>query len=129
MGKVQENLLVRLAAWVLFLLAVWGCAVSGQKMILALSCANDSAPQDTGRFSRVLSDCVGRVRTYVNYQNALAGILDFETEQIYRSEIKQTEEKLDRGNTNFRYEVFSENGSEVIATNLDESLGPLEQQV
>lgn len=129
MRKVQENLLIRLAAWVLFLLAVWGCAVSGQKMILALSCANDSIPQDTGRFSRVLDDYVGRVRVYVDSQNALRGELDFETEQVYRSEVKQTEEKLDRTNTNFRYQVFSENGSEVIASNLDESLGTLEQQV
>lgn len=129
MRKVQENLLIRLAAWVLFLLAVWGCAVSGQKMILALSCANDSIPQDTGRFSRVLDDYVGRVRVYVDSQNALRGELDFETEQVYRSEVKQTEEKLDRANTNFRYQVFSENGSEVIASNLDESLGTLEQQV
>lgn len=129
MRKVQENLLIRLAAWVLFLLAVWGCAVSGQKMILALSCANDSIPQDTGRFSRVLDDYVGRVRVYVDSQNALRGELDFETEQVYRSEVKQTEEKLDRTNTNFRYQFFSENGSEVIASNLDESLGTLEQQV
>ena len=129
MRKVQENLLIRLATWVLFLLAVWGCAVSGQKMILALSCANDSIPQDTGRFSRVLDDYVGRVRVYVDSQNALRGELDFETEQVYRSEVKQTEEKLDRANTNFRYQVFSENGSEVIASNLDESLGTLEQQV
>ena len=129
MRKVQENLLIRLAAWVLFLAAVWGCAVCGQKTILALSCANDSMPQDTGRYSRVLNDYVGRVKVYVDYQNALTGILDFETERIYRSEAKQTEEKLDRANTNFRYQVFSANGSEVIASNLDESLGPLEQQV
>ena len=27
MRKLQENLLIRLAAWVLFLVAVWGCAV------------------------------------------------------------------------------------------------------
>ena len=58
--------------------------MSGQKMILALSCANDSIPQDTGRFSRVLDDYVGRVKVYVDYQNALTGVLDFETEQVYR---------------------------------------------
>lgn len=50
MRKLQENLLIRLAAWVLFLVAVWGCAVFGQKTILGLSCVNDSVPQDTGRF-------------------------------------------------------------------------------
>lgn len=129
MRKAQENLLIRLVAWVLFLVAVWGCAVFGQKTIIALSCANDSIPQDTGRFSRVLDDYVGRVRVYVDYQNALRGELDFATEQVYRSEMKQTEEKLDRTNTNFRYQFFSANGSEVIASNLDESLGTLEQQV
>ena len=106
MRKAQENLLIRLVAWVLFLVAVWGCAVFGQKTIIALSCANDSIPQDTGRFSRVLDDYVGRVRVYVDYQNALRGELDFATEQVYRSEMKQTEEKLDRTNTNFPLPVF-----------------------
>lgn len=129
MRKVQENLLIRLAAWVLFLVAVWGCAVFGQKTIVALSCVNDSAPEDTGRFSRVLDDYVGRVKTYVDYQNALTGVLDFETEQVYRSEVKRTEEKLDRSNTNFRYQFLTEDGTQVIYTNLDESVGTLEQQV
>ena len=73
----------------LFLVAVWGCAVFGQKTILGLSCVNDSIPQDTGRFSRVLDDYIGRVKVYVDSQNALTGVLDFETEQIYRSEVKQ----------------------------------------
>ena len=101
MRKLQENLLIRLAAWVLFLVAVWGCAVFGQKTILGLSCVNDSIPQDTGRFSRVLDDYIGRVKVYVDSQNALTGALDFETEQIYRSEVKQKEEELNRSNTNF----------------------------
>lgn len=129
MRRVQENLLVRLAAWVLFLGAVWGCAVFGQKTIVALSCVNDSAPEDTGRFSRVLDDYVGRVKVYVDYQNALTGVLDFETEQVYRSEVKRIEEKLDRSNTNFRYQFLTEDGTQVMYTNLDESVGTLEQQV
>ena len=129
MRKLQENLLIRLAAWVLFLLAVWGCAVFGQKTILGLSCVNDSIPQDTGRFSRVLDDYIGRVKVYVDSQNALTGALDFETEQIYRSEVKQKEEELNRSNTNFRYQFLTKDGSQVIYTNLDESAGTLEQQV
>jgi len=127
--KLQENLLIRLAAWVLFLVAVWGCAVFGQKTILGLSCVNDSIPQDTGRFSRVLDDYIGRVKVYVDSQNALTGALDFETEQIYRSEVKQKEEELNRSNTNFRYQFLTKDGSQVIYTNLDESAGTLEQQV
>ena len=129
MRKVQENLLIRLAAWVLFLLAVWGCAVFGQKTIIALSCVNDSAPEDTGRFSRVLDDYVGRVKVYVDYQNALTGVLDFETEQVYRSEVKQKDNELDPSNTNFRYQFLEKDGTQVIYTNLDESVGTLEQQV
>ena len=129
MRKLQENLLIRLAAWVLFLVAVWGCAVFGQKTILGLSCVNDSIPQDTGRFSRVLDDYIGRVKVYVDSQNALTGALDFETEQIYRSEVKQKEEELNRSNTNFRYQFLTKDGSQVIYTNLDESAGTLEQQV
>lgn len=129
MRKVQENLLIRLAAWVLFLLAVWGCAVFGQKTIIALSCVNDSAPEDTGRFSRVLDDYVGRVKVYVDYQSALTGVLDFETEQVYRSEVKQKDNELDPSNTNFRYQFLEKDGTQVIYTNLDESVGTLEQQV
>ena len=129
MRKVQENLLIRLAAWVLFLVAVWGCAVFGQKTIIALSCVNDSAPEDTGRFSRVLDDYVGRVKVYVDYQNALTGVLDFETEQVYRSEVKQKDNELDPSNTNFRYQFLEKDGTQVIYTNLDESVGTLEQQV
>ena len=129
MRKLQENLLIRLAAWVLFLVAVWGCAVFGQKTILGLSCVNDSIPQDTGRFSRVLDDYIGQVKVYVDSQNALTGALDFETEQIYRSEVKQKEEELNRSNTNFRYQFLTKDGSQVIYTNLDESAGTLEQQV
>jgi signal transduction histidine kinase len=127
--KAQENLLIRLAAWVLFLVAVWGCAVFGQKTIIALSCVNDSAPEDTGRFSRVLDDYVGRVKVYVDYQNALTGVLDFETEQVYRSEVKQKDNELDPSNTNFRYQFLEKDGTQVIYTNLDESVGTLEQQV
>mgnify|MGYP001496266304 CR=1 FL=1 len=129
MRKAQENLLIRLAAWVLFLVAVWGCAVFGQKTIIALSCVNDSAPEDTGRFSRVLDDYVGRVKVYVDYQNALTGVLDFETEQVYRSEVKQKDNELDPSNTNFRYQFLEKDGTQVIYTNLDESVGTLEQQV
>ena len=129
MRKVQENLLIRLAAWVLFLVAVWGCAVFGQKTIIALSCVNDSAPEDTGRFSRVLDDYVGRVKVYVDYQDALTGVLDFETEQVYRSEVKQKDNELDPSNTNFRYQFLEKDGTQVIYTNLDESVGTLEQQV
>ncbi len=129
MRKVQENLLIRLAAWVLFLVAVWGCAVFGQKTIIALSCVNNSAPEDTGRFSRVLDDYVGRVKVYVDYQNALTGVLDFETEQVYRSEVKQKDNELDPSNTNFRYQFLEKDGTQVIYTNLDESVGTLEQQV
>ena len=54
MGKVQENLLIRLAAWVLFFGAVWGCAMFGQQTILSLLCANYAAPEDSGYFSRIL---------------------------------------------------------------------------
>ena len=65
MRKAQENLLIRLAAWVLFLVAVWGCAVFGQKTILGLSCVNDSIPREYGNDFRVLDDYIGRVKVYV----------------------------------------------------------------
>lgn len=129
MRKVQENLLIRLAAWVLFLLAVWGCAVFGQHTMLALSCSNFSSAQDTGYYSRMLREYTSRARTYGSYQKGLAGEMDFAAEQSSQSEAAQAEERLNPNQTNFRYQFFSEDGSEVIASNLDESLGSLEQQV
>lgn len=129
MRRVQENLLVRLAAWVLFLGAVWGCAVFGQHTILALSCSNSSSVQDTEYYSRMLREYTSRARAYGSYQKGLTGEMDFAAEQASQSEAAQAEERLNPNQTNFRYQFFSEDGSQLIASNLDEGLGPLDQQV
>lgn len=128
MEKVQENLLVRLAAWVLFFGAVWGCAMFGQQTIMALLCANYSAPEDTGYFSRMMEWSRQEALNYANYQTQLQEGVSFADEQEYRSQVQLLEEQLDASKTNFRYQILSEDGNQVLYGNLAEG-STMEQQV
>lgn len=128
MAKVQENLLVRLAAWVLFFGAVWGCAMFGQQTILALLCANNSTPEETGYFSRMLEWSRQEALDYADYQTRLKEGVSFADEQQYLSQAQQLEAQLDGSKTNFRYQILSEDGSQVFYGNVDEG-STIEQQV
>ena len=128
MGKVQENLLIRLAAWVLFFGAVWGCAIFGQQTILSLLCANYAAPEDSGYFSRILEWSRREALDYADYQTRLQEGVSFAEGQQYLAQAQQLEEQLDVGKTNFRYQILAEDGSQMLYSNfsLEDNI---EQQV
>ena len=128
MGKVQENLLIRLAAWVLFFGAVWGCAMFGQQTILSLLCANYAAPEDSGYFSRILEWSRREALDYADYQTRLQEGVSFAEGQQYLAQAQQLEEQLDVGKTNFRYQILAEDGSQMLYSNfsLEDNI---EQQV
>ena len=128
MGKVQENLLVRLAAWVLFFGAVWGCAMFGQQTVLALLCANYSTPENSGYFSQMLEWGRREALEYADRQNRLQEGVDLGEEPQYLSQVQQLEEQLDGGKTNFRYQLLSTDGSQILYSNLAEG-SSIEQQV
>ena len=129
MGKVQENLLVRLAAWVLFLGAVWGCAMFGQQTIMAMLCTNYSAPEDTGYFSRIMELSRREALDYADYQTRLQEGVSFAEGQQYLSQAQQLEEQLDAGKTNFRYQILAEDGSQMLYSNFSLEENVIEQQV
>lgn len=129
MQKLQENLLARFAAWMLFLLAVWGCAVFGQHTLVALSCVNAGSVQNVGAYSRQLEQYTYWATYYGAYLSRPTQETDFAAAQAWQSEAAQAKQKLDRNQTNFRYQLFSADGKGLLASNLDDSLGTLEQQV
>ncbi len=130
MRALRDNLALRAAAWVLFVAAVCGAAFFGQKCLFALAYTWNGDWTTTYAFERMLMDREGQVRDYLQYQVDLnAGELDFLDREQYSTWLEGTQAALAPENTNFRYEILSEDGSEVILTNGSETDGSLEEQV
>ena len=130
MRKLQNNLPIRTAAWVLFLAAVCAALFFGQKLLFAYCYTWSGDWSTTAAFDRLLTDRTYQVWDYLEYQAELEqGGLDYVDREQTETLFSATREALSPQNTNFRYQMLQKDGSSVLDSNLEDLETPLVEQV
>ena len=98
MRKLRNSLPIRVGAWLLFLVMVSGAAFFGLQCVRGIQYQGADDARETGVFSQMVEEREQQV-------------------------LEQLGEQLDPGQTNFRYQVLSADGSQVLLGNLEEQSG------
>ena len=122
MGRLRENLAARCAAWVLFGVSVLAALFFGQQFLFSCWFSWSGSWTTTAAFQNLLTDRAQQVRDYVQYQRDLEeGGLDYVEREQTATLLSAVQEALSPERTNFRYQVLSLDGSEVLDSNLEDS--------
>ena len=130
MRAFRDNPALRAAAWLLLLLSLCAGAFFGQQALFAAAYTWNGDWTTTAAYDQLLTGRVYQVRDYLQCQADLEQPdLSYVEREQSRSVLEGTQAALSPEHTSFRYEVLSDNGSEVIFSNLEAGKGSLEEQV
>lgn len=124
MRKLRNSLPIRVGAWLLFLVMVSGAAFFGLQCVRGIQYQGADDARETGVFSQMVEEREQQVLELLSCQLRLKdNTLDYVARQTCQERLEQLGEQLDPGQTNFRYQVLSADGSQVLLGNLEEQSG------
>ena len=130
MKRLRDNRTLRPAAWVLFAAAVCAALLLGQQFLFALWYTQFGDWTTTWAFDTNLNQRAYQVQDYVQLQTDLdSGSLDYVEREQTVTLLAATREALSPERTNFRYQILSADGAQVLDTNLQDSSQSFETQV
>jgi len=122
--KLRNSLPIRVGAWLLFLVMVSGAAFFGLQCVRGIQYQGADDARETGVFSQMVEEREQQVLELLSCQLRLKdNTLDYVARQTCQERLEQLGEQLDPGQTNFRYQVLSADGSQVLLGNLEEQSG------
>ena len=130
MKRLRDNRTLRPAGWVLFAAAVCAALLLGQQFLFALWYTQFGDWTTTWAFDTNLNQRAYQVQDYVQLQTDLdSGSLDYVEREQTVTLLAATREALSPERTNFRYQILSADGAQVLDTNLQDSSQSFETQV
>ena len=130
MKRLRDNRTLRPAAWALFAAAVCAALLLGQQFLFALWYTQFGDWTTTWAFDTNLNQRTYQVQDYVQLQTDLdSGSLDYVEREQTVTLLAATREALSPERTNFRYQILSADGAQVLDTNLQDSSQSFETQV
>lgn len=130
MKRLRDNRTLRPAGWVLFAAAVCAALLLGQQFLFALWYTQFGDWTTTWAFDTNLNQRAYQVQDYVQLQADLdSGSLDYVEREQTVTLLAATREALSPERTNFRYQILSADGAQVLDTNLQDSSQSFETQV
>ncbi len=129
MKQLQENLGVRVAAWVLLVCAVFGAVYYGVRCLMLLPFVEAESVEYTTPYHQMLMERENSLLSYAQYSLALEQETSFMEQQRYQNLINQINQSMAAENTNFRFQVYTQDGKVVLYENLGETQRTLEDQV
>lgn len=130
MKRLRDNRTLRPAAWALFAAAVCAALLLGQQFLFALWYTQFGDWTTTWAFDTNLNQRTYQVQDYVQLQTDLdSGSLDYVEREQTVTLLAATREALSPERTNFRYQILSADGTQVLDTNLQDSSQSFETQV
>ena len=130
MKRLRDNRTLRPAAWALFAAAVCAALLLGQQFLFALWYTQFGDWTTTWAFDTNLNQRAYQVQDYVQLQADLdSGSLDYVEREQTVTLLAATREALSPERTNFRYQILSADGAQVLDTNLQDSSQSFETQV
>ena len=130
MKRLRDNRTLRPAAWALFAAAVYAALLLGQQFLFALWYTQFGDWTTTWAFDTNLNQRTYQVQDYVQLQTDLdSGSLDYVEREQTVTLLAATREALSPERTNFRYQILSADGAQVLDTNLQDSSQSFETQV
>ena len=130
MRAFRDNPALRAAAWLLLLASLCAGAFFGQQALFAAAYTWNGDWTTTTAFEHMRVERNFQVRDCLQYMADLEQPnLNYVEREQYASWLEGTRAALSPEHTNFRYEVLSDDGSEVSFSNLEEDKGSLEEQV
>lgn len=130
MRAFRDNPALRAAAWLLLLASLCAGAFFGQQALFAAAYTWNGDWTTTTAFEHMRVERNFQVRDCLQYMADLEQPdLNYVEREQYTSWLEGTRAALSPEHTNFRYEVLSDDGSEVSFSNLEADKGSLEEQV
>ena len=130
MKQLRDSLPARIAAWLLLLASLCAGAFFGQQALFAAAYTWNGDWTTTTAFAHRLEDRKSQVWDCLQYTVVLKGDgLNYVEREQYASWLEGTQAALSPEHTNFRFQVLSDDGSEVSFSNLEADKGSLEEQV
>lgn len=129
MKQLQENLGVRVAAWVLLVCAVFGAVYYGVRCLMLLPFVEAESVEYTTPYHQMLMERENSLLSYAQYSLALEQETSFMEQQRLQNLINQINQSMAAENTNFRFQVYTQDGKVVLYENLGETQRTLEDQV
>ena len=129
MKQLQENLGVRVAAWVLLVCAVFGAVYYGVRCLMLLPFVEAESVEYTTPYHQMLMERENSLLSYAQYSLALEQETSFMEQQRFQTLINQINQSMAAENTNFRFQVYTQDGKVVLYENLGETQRTLEDQV
>ena len=124
MKKLRDSLSVRAGAWVLFLAMVSGAVFFGLQCMRGIQYQGADDARETGTFVQMLEEREQQVLELLLCQLQLKDdALDYVERQTCREQLEQLGEQLDPEQTNFRYQILSADGNQVLLGNLEGDSG------
>ena len=124
MKKLRDSLSVRAGAWVLFLAMVSGAVFFGLQCVRGIQYQGADDARETGTFVQMLEEREQQVLELLLCQLQLKDdALDYVERQTCREQLEQLGEQLDPEQTNFRYQILSADGNQVLLGNLEGDSG------
>ena len=103
---------------------VSGAAFFGLQCVRGIQYQGADDARETGVFSQMVEEREQQVLELLSCQLQLKdNTLDYVARQTCQERLEQLGEQLDPGQTNFRYQVLSADGSQVLLGNLEEQSG------
>ena len=110
MKQLQENLGVRVAAWVLLVCAVFGAVYYGVRCLMLLPFVEAESVEYTTPYHQMLMERENSLLSYAQYSLALEQETSFMEQQRYQNLINQINQSMAAENTNFRFQVYTQDG-------------------
>ena len=124
MRKLRNSLPIRVGAWLLFLVMVSGAVFFGLQCVRGIQCQGADDARETSVFSQMVEEREQQVLELLSCQLQLKdNTLDYVARQTCQARLEQLGKQLDPGQTNFRYQVLSADGSQVLLGDLGEQSG------
>lgn len=124
MRKLRNSLPIRVGAWLLFLVMVSGAVFFGLQCVRGIQYQGADDARETSVFSQMVEEREQQVLELLSCQLQLKdNTLDYVARQTCQARLEQLGKQLDPGQTNFRYQVLSADGSQVLLGDLGEQSG------
>ena len=124
MRKLRNSLPIRVGAWLLFLVMVSGAVFFGLQCVRGIQYQGADDARETSVFSQMVEEREQQVLELLSCQLRLKdNTLDYVARQTCQARLEQLGKQLDPGQTNFRYQVLSADGSQVLLGDLGEQSG------
>lgn len=130
MRSIQESRPVRVVVWVLLSLTFFIGVLFAQKGLMAFPYMEIQRIEDTVDFQRLFERRLEQMTRYAECRSALeTEDLTYVQRQQYQETIEQIQRSMEPENTNFRFEVLNQDGSQIYSHNLSKDEPALGQVV